>query len=212
MAHTRHPLSDKKEIQQFRETVESEKRNVKELLQKEINQAQKQHERRQSDIASAISEALLFPSADDEYVAQPQHTFLGTAIASNPIFESARELLKASGDLINEFDTMVEKEAQAMPQHETQLSEVWQQDVMNTEKRLELGYRVALRNVKKVLWAEEGKHEKSRGDENGDTDAEDVDGRLRVPLNYELQKALGYAERGVKRMVKTLPKDGTMDN
>jgi hypothetical protein len=64
-----------------------------------------------------------------------------------------------------------------------------------------MGARVALRNVKKVLGADA----EGGTDEDGDVDMEG-EGKT-VELNYELQKSLRYAERGIKRMVKGLPVD-----
>jgi hypothetical protein len=61
-----------------------------------------------------------------------------------------------------------------------------------------------LRNVKKVLGADVEDFVMGEADEDGDVDME---GGEEVELNFELQKTLRYAERGVKRMVKGLPVD-----
>jgi hypothetical protein len=66
---------------------------------------------------------------------------------------------------------------------------------------LNLGARVALRNVKKAL----GMPRDDDVDEDGDEEMRDVEGEQ--VLSYEWQKSLQYVERGVKRMVKGLPDD-----
>lgn len=83
------------------------------------------------------------------------------------------------------------------------IAETWHQDLQSTQQKLEMGARVALRNVKKVLGADVEEDERDAVG-NGDEEMQDVDDDR---LNYELQKSLRYAERGVKRMVKGLPGD-----
>lgn len=80
------------------------------------------------------------------------------------------------------------------------IADTWKQDIEDTDKQLKKGARVALRNVKKVLGADV--EDSAMMDEDDDVDME---GGEKVQLNYELQKSLRYAERGVKRMVKGLP-------
>lgn len=68
-----------------------------------------------------------------------------------------------------------------------------------------MGARVAVRNVKKVLGAvvdgDDNDAEVKREDEMQEGDGGGQE------LNYDLQKSLRYAERGVKRMVRGLPED-----
>jgi hypothetical protein len=85
------------------------------------------------------------------------------------------------------------------------IADTWKQDVEETDRQLKMGARVALRNVKKVLGADVEGDGLGRTDEDGDVDMEGEGEK--VELNYELQKSLRYAERGVKRMVKGLPMD-----
>jgi hypothetical protein len=85
------------------------------------------------------------------------------------------------------------------------IADIWKQDVEDTDRQLKMGARVALRNVKKVLGADVEGDELRGTDEDGDVDMEG-EGK-KAELNYELQKSLRYAERGVKRMVKGLPMD-----
>jgi hypothetical protein len=83
------------------------------------------------------------------------------------------------------------------------VTDKWAHDIMETEKQLTLGARVARRNVKKVLGAVE--EDDARADE--EVDKGDDDNKENADLNYELHKSLRYAERGVKRMAKGLPQD-----
>jgi hypothetical protein len=85
------------------------------------------------------------------------------------------------------------------------IADTWKQNVEETDRQLKTGARVALRNVKKVLGADVDNDGLGVMDEDGDVDMEG-EGK-KVELNYELQKSLRYAERGIKRMVKGLPMD-----
>lgn len=76
------------------------------------------------------------------------------------------------------------------------MTEAWNQDIENIERKLKLGARVALRNAKKVLGAEI----KDRDGEMATIEVEEEE----KELDDELHKRLNYAERGVKRMVKGL--------
>ena len=80
---------------------------------------------------------------------------------------------------------------------EIKVSEQWAQDVVDTEWRLRLGHKVAIRNVKKVLGAHNGDNSGRAEDEEMD-----VEQMATEELNYELLQGLRYAERGVKRMVR----------
>lgn len=80
------------------------------------------------------------------------------------------------------------------------IADTWKQDIEDTDKQLKKGARVAVRNVKKMLGG--NAENPVMTDEDGDVDME---GDAKVGLNYELQRSLRYAERGVKRMVKGLP-------
>jgi hypothetical protein len=80
------------------------------------------------------------------------------------------------------------------------VGETWKQEIEETDRQLKMGARVALRNVKKVIGVEVEAGEDQDGDVN-------MEGSEKMELNYGLRESLRYAERGVKRMVKTLPMD-----
>lgn len=98
----------------------------------------------------------------------------------------------------NTFETMI---AEMAGEDKNPITETWTRDMEETERLLKLGHRTALRNVKQVLGAEDGEGE--------DGDMEEAEDKNHAELNYELLKSLRYAERGVKRMVKGIPKDET---
>jgi hypothetical protein len=108
--------------------------------------------------------------------------------------------LSASEGLINEYRRLDGMIAQLREEQPDAIADTWKQDIENTHKQLKKGARVAVRNVKKVLGADA--EDPVMTDEDGDVDME---GDAKVGLDYELQRSLRYAERGVKRMVKGLP-------
>lgn len=150
--------------------------------------------RRRNEFASLISSALQ-PSENNA-------TFPNTTIATNPASSRASRASALSESLLAEYKSFEAMIAGLAGDRMNTLSKLWAQDVAETERKLRLGHKVALRNVKKVLGAEDGGRAEGVADE-------DMDGESNVveELNYELLKGLGYAERGVKRMVKGLPKD-----
>lgn len=125
--------------------------------------------------------------------------FAGTEVAKSEIYASTTEMLTTSENLIKEYkrlDSMIEDlhDEQAEP-----IAAIWKQNIEATEEKLRTGARVALRDVKMVLGADVG------SDEDVDVTMEhDGDGGEKE-LNYELQRSLRYAERGIKRMAKGLP-------
>jgi MFS superfamily sulfate permease-like transporter len=145
-----------------------------------------------------IFEALQTPNQPAN--GEPQ-TFAHTRIAGNAVYASVTSVLSTSEGLINEYrrlDGMIAKLREEQPDA---IADKWKQDIEDTDKQLKRGARVALRNVKKVLGAD--MEDTGMTDEDGDVDMEAGE---KAELNYELHKSLRYAERGVKRMVKGLPR------
>lgn len=129
-------------------------------------------------------------------------TLAGTNIASNTVHTAVTNILNASEDLANEYrrlDGIISdfREEQTHP-----IAETWKQDLEEADKQLRLGARVAMRNMRKLLGAEDGSTPEPMH-EDGDVNLEGDE----VQLNYEFLKSLKYAERGVKRMTKGLPLD-----
>jgi hypothetical protein len=155
--------------------------------------------RRRSDIANIISTAFVGPSSDHNCPTYP-----GTSVAINPIYVSAAEMIRTSRGLIEEYDHIQEISSKAAEEDRPQVMITWQQDVEETRRLLHLGHRKGQRDVKKVLGLIDAE-EMTEGNED------DGGGLTKSELDYGLIDTLRYAKRGVKRMVKGLPRDVEMD-
>lgn len=90
----------------------------------------------------------------------------------------------------HELDAMIER---LSGESVTTVTDEWTHAVEDKERLLRLGHKTAARNVKKVLGME--------------VDETEVDAHEGPKPNMELRNRLRYVERGVKRMVKGLPRD-----
>ncbi|KAI4698821.1 hypothetical protein J4E81_005432 [Alternaria sp. BMP 2799] len=191
------PKKDDTQMQEFRATINADQKKYNTLLAQRKLQAEKEEERRREELTSTIFEALQTPNRP---VKGKPETFAGTQIAGNAVYTLVTSVLRASEALVNEYQRLDGMIAQLREEQPDTIADTWKQDIEDTDKQLKKGARVALRNVKKVLGADV--EDSVMTDEDGDVDME---GGEKVELNYELQKSLRYAERGVKRMVKGLP-------
>jgi hypothetical protein len=152
--------------------------------------------RRRNEIAATILNALKTPNRP---IQGDVSTFTGTRIADNAAYVPVANVLTASEALLDEYERLDKMIVDMRDEEAEPVVETWQQELQEAEQKLQMGARVALRNVKKVLGADAGhKHSDEEMHNEGEEKQE---------LNYELQKSLRYAERGVKRMVKGLPDD-----
>mgnify|MGYP004499524975 CR=1 FL=1 len=156
--------------------------------------------RRRNEFTKAILDALQTPN-------RPVHgtppTLGDTKIVRNAVFRSVAHILTASENLVSEYNRL-DKTIVGMRDTEPEgIAEAWAGDVETTARLLKTGAETAIRNVKKVLGAdvEVGDMEQTR------KESERMHAVEKMELNYELQKSLQYAERGVKKMVKSLPQD-----
>lgn len=159
--------------------------------------------RRQNELTKLILDALQTPNRPVQGIVP---TLGDTKIARNAVFKSVANVLMASEHLVGEYDRL-DKMIMGMRDAEPEgIAEAWTEDIEKTARLLRVGAETAIRNVKKVLGADVGDEE---------TEAEDESARLqgleKMVLNYELQKSLQYAERGVKKMVKCLPQDEELE-
>ncbi|KAI4645931.1 hypothetical protein J4E93_005510 [Alternaria ventricosa] len=191
------PKKDETQMQEFRATINADQKKYNALLAQRKLQAEKEEERRREELTSTIFEALQTPNRPAK--GKPE-TFAGTQIAGNAVYTSVTSVLRASEALVNEYQRLDGMIAKLREEQPDTIADTWKQDIEDTDKQLKKGARVALRNVKKVLGADV--EDSVTTDEDGDVDMERGE---KVELNYELQKSLRYAERGVKRMVKGLP-------
>jgi hypothetical protein len=129
--------------------------------------------------------------------------FPGTKIADNAAYLPVADVLTSAEALLEEYERLDKMISNMRDEQTKPMAETWHQDLEGTKQKLEMGARVALRNIKKVLGAEVDDDAMDAGGE-GDEEMTLVEDDS---LNYELQKSLRYVERGVKRMVKGLPAD-----
>ncbi|KAF2874597.1 hypothetical protein BDV95DRAFT_540162 [Massariosphaeria phaeospora] len=199
------PKPEATEMRDFRTMVEGNQRDLRSRLQQRVDQTKEESRRRRNEIASRISESLQRPPPYN--VADRQHiTYPGTQISMNPLISTASSILYASDAAVSEYKRLEQIITTTAQDREQPITQMWEQEVQETERLIRLGHNSALRNVKKVLGADDGngnmeegaKHEAGAG---GDGEQEEM------ALNYELERTLRYAERGVKRLVKGLPAD-----
>lgn len=124
-----------------------------------------------------------------------------TKIARNAILKIIGEVLNASQQLIGEYDRLNEMIVGIWDAEPEGVAEAWTEDVEKTARLLKVGAATAFRNMKMVLGAD------VEADNVVEEGSERMDAVETMELNYELQKSLQYAERGVKKMVKGLPQD-----
>lgn len=155
--------------------------------------------RRRDEITSTILNALITPNRD---LKGETPTFAGTKIAENAVYMPVIDVLSSSEALLEEYERLDKMIIEMRDEQEEPVPEAWHQDIQEAEKKLQMGARVALRNVKKVLGADA---EDDEGVAAEDRYAAMQDSEGEQELNYELEKSLRYAERGVRRMVKGLP-------
>ncbi|KAH4175645.1 hypothetical protein HBH70_049390 [Parastagonospora nodorum] len=193
------PKTDDKDLQQFRAKVAADRERLKAHLDQRVHQAEESETRRRDEITSTILNALTTLNRDLKGEAP---TFAGTKITENAVYMPLIDVLSSSEALLEEYERLDKMIMDMRDEQEEPVPEAWHQDIQDAEKKLQMGARVALRNVKKVLGADVENDEGATA-EDGDAAMQDNEGELE--LNYELEKSLRYAERGVRRMVKGLP-------
>jgi hypothetical protein len=160
---------------------------------------------RRDEIASTVFDALRNPNGNAR---TDVATFAGTRIAKNAAYKPVTEVLIASEALLDEYAELENKIRDMANEQAEPRADAWYQELQEAEQKLHLGARVAVRNVKKVLGAvvdDDGEDaDLKREDEVQEAEGDEQ------KLNYELQRSLRYAERGVKRMAKGLPEDDSL--
>ncbi|KAF1956923.1 hypothetical protein CC80DRAFT_471228 [Byssothecium circinans] len=187
------PKGDDKEIKQFCQQVAADQRELKGLLRQRLKDASDEEAKRREEIASVLAQALSSPNQRAPNDVSP--TLPNTKISMNATIEIASKLNKKCQTLISDYEEFEAMITQMAGEQKNSVTDTWTQDVKDTEEKLTLEYKLAIKKVEKML----GGH--AEEDENGPGKGEDS-GKV-----YELHKCLKYAERGVKRMVKGLPKE-----
>ncbi|KAF1930114.1 uncharacterized protein M421DRAFT_419156 [Didymella exigua CBS 183.55] len=158
--------------------------------------------RRRNELTEAILKALQTPNRP---VQGTPSTFGKTKIARNVVFKSAASVLTASELLIGEYDRL-DKIIVGMRDTEPEgVAEAWTEEVDKTARLLKIGAETAIKNVKRVLGADVEVHDTENIDGETLVNGETMEALGKMELNYELHKTLLFAERGVKKMVKSLP-------
>jgi hypothetical protein len=162
--------------------------------------------RRRNEITEAILKALQTPNRP---VQGTPPTLGETKIARNAVFKSVASILTASEQLVGEYDRLDKMIVGIRDAELEGIAESWAWEVDDTARLLKIGAESAIKSVKKVLGA--------------DVEVDDLEGSIlieehgrkldaleKMELNYELHKSLYFAERGVKKMVKSLlePEEG----
>jgi hypothetical protein len=156
--------------------------------------------RRQNEVSALIAQAL----TNSNTTSSEPAVFANTKIASNGIYHSVARVDAACRSMISEYDSLEAEIGELAGDNNNTVTEKWVEDIERTERLLKLGHKTAVRYVKRVLGAE------AHGDETlcDETEGQERGIGVQEELNMELLQGLRYAERGVKRMVKSLPKEG----
>jgi hypothetical protein len=179
---------------------------------------EKERNRRRNESVNLISRALSEPStatstSNTTAGNRDFPAYTNTAIALNPLYNSSLDILNASKDLVADYNEIERIITHAVEEGaELDEAEDWRRELQEAERLIGLGKKKALRDVKRVLGAEVEDGDMmdvySEGADGIRNDTDDHDNKIfSYEVNYELQKALRYAERGVKRMTKCLPRD-----
>ncbi|KAJ4360607.1 uncharacterized protein N0V89_001173 [Didymosphaeria variabile] len=198
------PKGDEKEIQQFRKKVADDRRTMNALLQQRLQRAEKANACRQNEMSALITEALTKPNKSTSHESM---TFANTKIAGNVIYHSVGKVDAACRSMLSEYDALEAIIDRLAGDNKNEVLEKWMKDVEETERLLRLGHKTAVRHVKRVLGAEtKGDDTEGEGTLFDDTEGGEKGIGVHKELSLELLEGLRYAERGVKRMVKGLPK------
>lgn len=128
--------------------------------------------------------------------------------------DTAAEVIRKSKSLIKDYDDMEAMLNKVRDEQQKKLAaENWESEVRETERLLLLGRNRAVRCVGRVVdvaekdkgYVEDGDGDKTEN--GGDEAVEDDDG----DADMGLLRTLEYAERGVKRMVKGIPREDEED-
>ncbi|KAF2830761.1 hypothetical protein CC86DRAFT_316313 [Ophiobolus disseminans] len=194
------PKTDDKDMQQFHAKVGADRKRLTALLDQRKQQAEEAETRRRNELVSTIMNTLQTPNRP---VQGETPTYSGSKIAKNAAYALVAENLAASERLLREYERLDNMSREMQDDEVEPITATWNQELVEAEHQLKMGARVALRNVKKVLGAEDD----GTGATDGDGDQVMQEAETGQELNYELHKGLRYAERGVRRMVKGLGED-----
>ena len=152
---------------------------------------------RRKEMFALIFEALGKPTNP---VKNEPSTFGSTKIVGNPIFSFGIKVNTACCNMLSQYYDLESTIEELVPVDNATITDKWMQDIEETERLLRVGYKTAARNAQKALGMETDGCETAEGEDNGIG--------VLTNVNMELREGLRYTERGVKRMVKGIPKGG----
>ncbi|KAF2739679.1 hypothetical protein EJ04DRAFT_559597 [Polyplosphaeria fusca] len=191
-----------KGVGQFRAKVERDRQSLRETLQKRLQKAQAADDYRRNDIRATIFSAIASEQKEED-PKSAMTTLPGTLIARSVHFPPACAIQDASNELLAQYKRVNNLAETTSPHSHHRIIERWQQGVKDTERLFGVGQRTAVRRVSKVLGIDDAMTRNEEPEEG----IEMLEDLYKLMPNSELQKSLQYAERGVKRMVKGLPKE-----
>lgn len=208
------PKQIDKAIQEFRNKVEGDQRDLEKLLKQKEDDIVHANIQHQCNVAAKIAKAFKKPPADSRgKKPDGSHTRNSATVAtvptSHPDFEYASRVIELSRGLVSEYETISTKVRPVLPEQDRSIIIDWQNHFDNTVRLLGIGHKLALRDVGKVLNLNEGnENEKVKNTENEDeSGVGNAFPRVKASRSVGLMSTLQYAERGVKRMAKGLPLD-----
>ena len=177
--------------------------------------------KRHHALAAAVSAALDSSTSTTAAAAASATTATAPAAASTPLVLSvathqfcttADRLVRASRKLVADYETMAAHVGEAATAVHRAADDdavrAWSANVRRTRSLLEHGYRTMLRRGARLLGvgADEGVPAEEPGERGPVKDAE---ADIAAERDGDVLTTLRYAERGVKRMAKGLPQDGS---
>lgn len=154
--------------------------------------------RRRNELTKAILDALQTPNRP---VHRTPRTLGDTKIARNAVFKSVADVLTASEHLVGEYDQLDQLIVGIGDAEQEGVADAWAADIEKTDRLLKVGAESAIRNVKKVLGAD---IEADDVEDVREEAIEKMEAIENMKLNYELHTSLLCAERGVRKIVKSL--------
>ncbi|PVH94299.1 hypothetical protein DM02DRAFT_676276 [Periconia macrospinosa] len=193
---------DDEVIQQFRDQVKKDQNELEQLFQQRSEEAEQEDKHRRDGFISMLGETLHAPHqslSNDAVPTNPRNVYF----AANSLHMSLSTISESCQSLLFKYNSLENLITQMANELDTSVTEAWATDVAETEKLLGLGHKQAVRGMKRALGMGAG----GTGEE-----IPRIEGFQKEEKHgFELQKSLRCAERGVRRMVKGLPRSETDD-
>ncbi|OCL04739.1 hypothetical protein AOQ84DRAFT_415553, partial [Glonium stellatum] len=207
------PKRTDKALQEFRNRVEGNQRELEKLLEQKEDDIAHSGIQHQHDISVRIAKAFRKLPADSKGKKSTGiHTKYSTAAAvpiSHPNFDQASRVVELSRDLLSEYETISTNVRRANPEQDQSITIDWENHFDDTIRLLSTGHRLALRDIGKVLDSSKRNTNEQGGNAEDEDENEEVSSAFqwsRTNRSSGLTSTLQYAERGVRRIAKGLPR------